>query len=573
VNTLRRLGELQIDMTAKRELYREAKAVAEGAVQDPALAEDVLRQLLKEDDANLWALDELTRLRDAAADHAEVLSLVLKRAGLSEGDDIARLEHRAAEIAHKKLGDPARAIKLYEKIFEDSATDERAAAALKELYAEAKRAKDLVKLLRRLVDVASGPAQRTSLRLELATLQATSTKKGGDDDAIDTLRSILEEDPSNHDAVVALSQLYEKAGRDEDLATLLDSQIALAKDRGDTTAELSLTVRLGEIYESRLSNTAKAIETYEAVLGREPSHRQALEALGRLFESKGERAKAAGALENLLGVSEASDAIALVVRLADLFLDLKDDAGAERVLERGIAIDKANAEIRKRLAQTYERIQKWGGLAQLVADDAEAAADADTKLKLYRTAAQLFLDKQKDATRAAELLERATALAPADRDLLLALCDAYSASGRSKEAAATLEKVVASFAGKRSKDLANIHQRLSRAYLADGDKARALQELDQAFKIDPGSVPILRDLGTLSLEMGDLDRAQKTFRGLLLQRLEPGAPITKGEVFYYLGEISHRQGDKPKAIQMLERAVENEPSLDRAKVMLTTLKN
>jgi tetratricopeptide (TPR) repeat protein len=572
VATLRRLAELQTDMDSKRDLYREAKAVAEGSVKDPALAEDVLRQLLKEDDANLWALEELTRLREAASDHAEVLSIVLKRASLSEGDAIARLEHQAAEIAHTKLSDPDRAIKLYEKIFEDSPTDDRAAAALRNLYTAAKRTKDLAKLLGRLIDVAPGPEQRTTLRLELAKLQAASSKKGAKEDAIDTLRSILEEDPANHDTVLALSQLYETTGRDEDLAALLDSQIALAKGRNDTSAELSLTVRLGEIYESRLGNTVKAIETYEAVLDREPQHTQALEALGRLFESKGELAKAGAALEKLLGVSEGADAIALVIRLADIFLQLKDDTGAERVLERGVALDQTNTEIRKRLAQAYERMQNWGGLARLVSGDAEAATDTDTKVKLYRTAAQIFLEKQEDAGQSAALLERATALAPTDRDLLLALCDSYSAAGRSKDAAAALEKVVASFAGKRSKELAAIHQRLSRAYVADGDKARALVELDHAFKIDPGSVPILRDLGTLSLELGDLDRAQKTFRGLLLQRLEPGAPITKAEVFYYLGEISHRQGDKQKAIQMLERAIENDVNLTKAKDLLAELK-
>ena len=57
-----------------------------------------------------------------------------------------------------------------------------------------------------------------------------------------------------------------------------------------------------------------------------------------------------------------------------------------------------------------------------------------------------------------------------------------------------LAEVVASFAGKRSKELAGIHQRLARAYLAEGDKGRALTELDQAFKIDPGSVAVLRDI-------------------------------------------------------------------------------
>ena len=34
-----------------------------------------------------------------------------------------------------------------------------------------------------------------------------------------------------------------------------------------------------------------------------------------------------------------------------------------------------------------------------------------------------------------------------------------------------------------------------------------------------------------------------------------------------------KQGDKAKAVQMLERAVENEPSLTRAKTMLSDLKS
>ena len=80
-------------------------------------------------------------------------------------------------------------------------------------------------------------------------------------------------------------------------------------------------------------------------------------------------------------------------------------------------------------------------------------------------------------------------------------------------------------------------------------------------------------MGVLALETNDLDRAQKTFRALLLQRLDPSFGISKGEVFYYLGEICAKQGDKQKAVQMLERAIENEPSLDRAKAMLTELKS
>jgi tetratricopeptide (TPR) repeat protein len=54
--------------------------------------------------------------------------------------------------------------------------------------------------------------------------------------------------------------------------------------------------------------------------------------------------------------------------------------------------------------------------------------------------------------------------------------------------------------------------------------------------------------------------------------LDDKAPITKAEVFYYLGEISHRQGETQRAIQMLERALENDASFEKAKELYEKLK-
>ena len=194
------------------------------------------------------------------------------------------------------------------------------------------------------------------------------------------------------------------------------------------------------------------------------------------------------------------------------------------------------------------------------------------QVKLLRAAADIHLARRNRAEDAIPILERAAQLVPHDRELLLALCDAYNAAQRGRDAAQVLEKVIASFGNRRTKELALYHHRLARALAQLGDKDVALAQLDMAFKIDPGSVSVLRDLGVLAFETNDLDRAQKTFRALLLQRLDPSAGISKGEVFYYLGEISAKQGDKAKAVQMFERAIENDPALDRARAKLTELK-
>jgi tetratricopeptide (TPR) repeat protein len=354
-------------------------------------------------------------------------------------------------------------------------------------------------------------------------------------------------------------------------------------------------VRLGEVYETRLNDIPKAIETYKEVVGKAATHKGALLALARLYEQRGEKTEAAKVLETVLeGVPAGEEAVKTALRLADLYGALKQEDDVRRVLEKGLSADETAPEIRKRLLALYEKQKAWAELASLVKGDALAATEPAEKVRLFRKAAEIHQQKRGDPGAAADLLVKASELQPSDRELLLLLCDAYSASGRGKQAAEALQKIVESYGGRRSKELASIHHRLAKAYLTEGEKERSLAELDIAFKIDPGSIAVLRDLGVLSLELsqsqsqvaagadagaGDdkareahLERAQKTFRALLLQKLDDSSPITKSEVFYALADIANRQGDPKKATQMLERSLDANKEFAPAKELLAKLK-
>ncbi len=607
VETLRARARVEAGESAKRALLHEAKELAEHAVGDRQLAEDTLRDLVAQDDGDQWALEELTKLREAAGDHAEVIRLLSRRAELAADSGRAlALKHEAARVLVHELHDAAGAIGVYEEILDADPTDGPAADALRKLYVEAGQYRDLAKFLARLIDVATGQAARTTLRLELAELY--DGRFQSPEDAIETLRAILDEDPSHGEAAIRLSQLYELTGRDAELADLLRSQLNAAQDRADMATELSLLVRLGEVQERRLNDATAAQHTYEEVLEREPTHRAALEAIARMSEKRADWERAAAALTRLIELSRDASGVPWALRLAEVREKMGDSDGAEAALQQGLALDPTNAGLRAMLRLRWERAEKWADLAELLVGDADLIAatyapGADDsrdgkgaasprravtsgatsamptlagpvleQVKLLRAAAEIHVFRRKRPDDAIEIYERAAQLVPHDRELLLALCDAYSAAQRGRDAAHVLEKVIASFGSRRTKELALYHHRLGQALAQLGDKDVALTQLDMAFKIDPGSVSVLRDLGVLAFETNDLDRAQKTFRALLLQRLDPKAGISKGEVFYYLGEISAKQGDKAKAMQMFERAIENDPALDRARAKLTELK-
>ncbi|HEX2871348.1 MAG TPA: tetratricopeptide repeat protein [Polyangiaceae bacterium] len=568
--TLRKRAKLQVDESRREELYRQAKGLAEGS-GDTAAAESVLRELLAQDDTNLWALSELCKLREAAGDFAETFKLTVRQAELSaDAASVRAFRRRAAEIARDQLGDVAKATELFEQLFEDDPNDRDAAAALRSLYPAADRHQELGRLLERLIDMAESPAARTALRLELSQLNRDKFKSL--DTAIDLLRAILEEEPGQSEAVVALSELYEKTQRDEELAELLSTQISAAQSRGDTTSELRFQVRLGEVYDSRLGDRGRAIETYRGVLERDASHQGALEALARLYKAQNDLSAAADVISRLLDMASGAPAVALAVELGETEQKLGNTDKAARAFERGLVHDEPNTDLRDRLRLLYQASKEWEKLSGLLARDAELAAKPEDAVKLLQKAAQIQSKERTDHVAAAELLERASKLKPDDREILLELCDQYSASGRGKAAAEVLQRIVDSFGTKRTKELGEIHRRLAAAYLADGEVQKALEELDKAFRIEPGNVHVLTLLGEVAMRVGDHKKAQQMYRALLLQKLDDATgPIKKSMVFFRLGQVHEQLDEKPKALQMYERAVQTD-GLEEAKARLAALK-
>jgi golgin subfamily B member 1 len=567
--TLRRRAKLQIDEERREELYRKAQALAV-ELGDPELAESVLRELLGQDDANLWALGELTRVSEANGNFQETFELLVKRSELgADAVTVRSLRRQAAEIARDKLNLPAKAILLYEQLFEDEPNDSDASGALRALYARASREGDLGRLLERLIDMAESPAARSVLRMELAKLNEQHFQAL--DTAIDLLRAVLDDEPGRADAVVALSELYEKTKRDEDLADLLSAQISGAQERGDIAGELSFQVRLGEVYDSRLGDRERAIQTYRAVLERDARHSGALEALARLLQSENRLPEAAQVLDQLLTGSTGEAAVARALELASVQQKLGSVDDAALALERGLVQDERSADLRSRLRLLYESMKAWEKLAALLARDADFAESPEEGVALLRKSAAIHAEQRGDHASAADALDRASKLRPDDRELLLALCDEYSASGRGKAAQDVLLKIVESYGTKRPKELGEIHRRLAKAYLADGENQKAMDELDKAFRIEPGNVNVLTLLGQVALDIGDYKKAQQMFRALLLQKLDESGPLKKSEVFLRLGEVHEKVGEAPKAIQMYERAIQTD-GLQAAKDRLAALK-
>jgi tetratricopeptide (TPR) repeat protein len=347
-------------------------------------------------------------------------------------------------------------------------------------------------------------------------------------------------------------------------------QTALASGATDTArAALWHLFELHEETNADLTVREAALVRIQELAAKDPRMLRSLAALYR----KSERLPAAAeTMAQLMDVAPSAEAIKVSHELADLAQgELADLPLAERALRRALELEPAHSATRTRLREVLRALQAYARLAQFLEQDLQLTASESEQALLLREIASVRAQHLSDGAGAVAALERAVRLAPNDRESLMSLCDMYVTAGRSAEAIAVLEKLIASYGGRRAKEVAVFEHRLGQAHEATGSADEALKHYDNAFKIDLTSVAVLRDLGRLCLVRGDLDRAQKTYRALLLQKLGDDQGITKSEVYYRLGEISAKQGDKVKAKAMLERAISEGGQYAPAKALLEQL--
>lgn len=573
VATLRRRAEVELDVTEKKRMLREAASVAESKLGSVDTAADVMKSLLDADDSDLEGLEQLARLRGLQGKHDEVADLLSRRARLVDDPTLATsLRRQVAELYAGPINDVERAIAAYKEMLEFDPGDAAARLAVENLLERTGKFSELEEALRSRVDNAVSSEERNETRVRLARLAEQHFKQV--DRAMSYLREVLDESPTHASAGLELERLYTAAKRWSDLSDLLERRAQDCADAGDSAGELTALVRIGELNERELKQRARAVELYERVLERDANHVGALAAVARLAEADSQWERAAEMLDRVLLLAQpGAEGAEAALRLAAIRIDrLKDEARGETALRRALELDRSNRAALDRLKALASKRGDARMLAEVLEHEISITTDAAKKVALHKELAVVARDRLADPALAATHYEQARALAPEDKDLLLPLVDVYIAAGRQRDAVPVIEAIIASFGTRRSKELASWHHRLGQALEGLGDNAAALTQFDMAFKIDLTNVAILRDLGLLCYKTGDLDRAQKTFRALLLQKLDANSGISKADVYFYLGDTLRLQNDVPKAIGMLDRAIEAEKGHPRATELLAKLK-
>ena len=551
---------------------RDAAELATGALGDPMLARTSLTrlyeraaQLLRRGGAKgtrdvgesaAWAHGQLLAMLDAAGETRPAFALLLEGSTLPlPAEQTRAMRVRAAELAAGALGDRTRAIDLYRAVLEEAPGDTKAFDSLADLFAREERLADLLALRKLELGAATDAERKLTLRLDIARLVGEIESKGG---RLEALRANLDDQPGHDASIAAISRVLRDKHAFGELAELLSTQAQRVEQGGDAGKAARLWSDVAELVEKELRDVSRALAAHRKVVALAPTS-LALDALARLHTDRTEHRSAVEWLEKRLAQAESGERTAVALRLARAQLAAGQKDRATQRLEATLADDAANGEVRELLAGLYRSTSAWAPLGKLLADSTVYIEDDALLLERVREAADVYVEKLKKPELAIPVLETAVKLAPDDRTLKSMLAEAYRVGARLDEAKDVLESLVADFGRRRTPERAAFHFQLAMVFRAKGEVEHALEQLDLASSMDVGNAVVMLELGGLARESGQLDRAERAYRALLLlvrkQQDDSLDAVGVPEVQFELARLAAARKQDDQGKELLESAV------------------
>ena len=412
----------------RAEVVEEHIAGEEGTVVDESMSETQETEANEVvDEAALDALRQAMESSRGGRPHDYVKAVVALAGALPFCDERIELYLEAAELYTTRFKNQAEAVKAFEAVLHQDPQHPTAVEFLHASYEKRRDWEKLIALKQRHADRLAGQ-ERLELQKQIAQLASDRIKKPAI--CIDLWAVVLEADPHDPDALRALSQLYERDRRYEDLVGVLESLVGLTSD---VEEKKKLLQNIGRIAGDRLKDDARAAEAYRQLLAFEPDDRRYQEqlkkryvALGRWDDLEAFYSETAR-WDEFIRVLESNESrttdvnqrVSMLMKVAELWITQKGKPDrAARSYEKILSLDEDNLEAATQLIPLYEGNKNSRGLGNALEVKLRHTREPEARVELLRRLAELYSGRGGNKSTAQAHLLEALAIVPRDAEVL-----------------------------------------------------------------------------------------------------------------------------------------------------------
>lgn len=406
-------------------------------------------------------LTSLERLGRLSGQVEELIALLEDQADAlpADSDERVALRMRIASYAESLLRDRDRAVEAYQRLLKTRPEHAPALLALERIYAKGGDARELVEVQRRLATLAATPEEQVQ-RLRRAA-HILDDKLGDRKNAAQLYEQIVGLVPGDADALGRLDAIYAEMRAYDDLARVLEAQVAARA--GEERARAFL--RLGNLRQEHLADPRGAMAAFTAVLNAGADvgapYEAALFALDDLVDAQKTdnpelAAQGASAMEphwfakgmplKVVSAKEAQVAAAddpetrcqLLLQIADVYVDEADQPEmAFLALTRAFGERPTDGTLADRLEALAAQADAEEELADIYANALPSIEDPEYALRLARRTAHIYDGVLSRGEAAIPYYERILELVPDDASALNALERIHRRAGDAKKLVGT----------------------------------------------------------------------------------------------------------------------------------------
>ena len=552
----------------KKATLLEIARIQDAQLHDVEEAVGALKRVLELDGGDSQALTALAALHRREGRFAE-LAHVLARARDLAPDAATRVswQLQLAAVHESDLADDEAAVEAYRSVLGMDDREPQALAGLERLYTKLDRFAELNRVYEKQAENATDPAEKVRILGKSAGIW--EEKLGNPQKAIERYEQVLRLDGRHLASMKSLERLYRQEGQWEKLISVTTHHLSFATDRKE---QILLLVSIGEVFWRELQRVDRAEATFRQALEVDPESREAVAALGSLYERSGNWNLALEMLRKEARLAAASpDAVELHFRMGRIHEEmLLDLAAAKLEYERALDLEPGHLSTIRSLKGIREREGNREEYLALVLAEARYAEDAATQAALLTEAGRIHQEERSDPAGAARHYEEALRRIPDHLQAARPLSEIYQARGAWADAARVLEVVVARLASDGDgRELCRQSYRLGYVCEKLGDPERALSAYRRAYELDATYLPALEGLGTLLVQRQAWEEALRIFQSILIHHRDGLTDLEVVETYWQIGEIQEKQGQPDRAAKSFEKALEMDQNHEPSRRSLT----
>lgn len=477
--------------------------------------------------------------------------------GASRAYRLGDLYLRRGNVQLNFLGKPDEAIASYQKVIEVDSQPQQAVKALEDLCKARDDYAPLITAYERRADYQKDTQRKTDALRAAAAL--ADTHQGGRA-SVAFVKKLLAIDPKDQAAQRTLEKFYDSNQDKTGLVEMLKLQLEAATDQED---KIQLLKKIARSSEEEARDVVTATEYYLKILELKENDRDALDALGRIYESTEQWAEYIDVTRKQIKVTNDRNTRALLYFRCGSVLEAKfaREHDAIRYYQEAIKTSASCLPAVHGLRDLYRRREEWPRVIETLELEVKLWQDDKERAGVFAQIGGIYEKQLGDVEHAITFYDSALAIDPDCLPANQGLFEHYFANAEWDKA----QPIGAALAQKAMRDgdpttRSEFFRKRGVVARMTGDPRGAADSLVYALEIRPVNVAALDDLASLAHDQPDAWDFEACYRELdKLYRKRDDADALLARVHVGRAKIIERAGDLDQAAELYRQALELSP--------------